>query len=284
MSLPVEFRSVLDFGLDPAAALATQGFADYVIPIPWSAAGVLTMVRQDSVDLGASRVVVADGREVGVAFVARRGWTSRLAAMAVVPDARGRGVGDACVRHLLAEARARGERSMTLEVIEQNEPAVRLYKRCGFRTDRRLVGFEGEPADGGSAGHAEATDLREIARALIAHGPADLPWQLSGETLAQLGPPAVGYRGEDAWVALSDPTAPAVAIRALITDPRSRRRGSATALLRAMVARHRGRKWRVPAIWPEESSGPFERIGLRRTSLSQLQMTIELGEDPAPGR
>ncbi len=47
--------------------------------------------------------------------------------MAIAPGARGQGIGLWCMDRLVDEARARGERSMVLEVIEQNDPAVRLY-------------------------------------------------------------------------------------------------------------------------------------------------------------
>jgi len=274
--MTADYRSVVDHGIDRTAELASQGFADYWVPLTLSGAGLLSMVRQDSVDLAASRIILDRDRPVGVALIARRGWTSRLAAMAVIPEARGLGVGGACVLHLLAEARARGERAMTLEVIEQNTGAARLYERCGFRIARRLVGYLGSPPIAASAPALEEADLREVAGALVTHGPPDLPWQLSGETLAQAGPPGVAYRGEAAWIALSDPVAPTVTIRALVTAPHARRRGAASALVRAVMARHPDRQWRVPAIWPEELGALWEGIGLQRERLSQWQMTTVL--------
>lgn len=278
--MAIAYRSVLDHGIESAAALMTRGFADYFVPISLSAPGLLGMVRQDSVDLGESRVIFIEEDPVGVALIARRGWTSRLAAMAIVPEARSRGVGEACVRHLMAEAVARGARSMVLEVIEQNERAARLYERCGFRTLRRLVGYDGTPNVEGIPAAVVECDVRDVARALMAHGPDDLPWQLSAETLAQATPPGLGYRNEASFVAITDPTAPRVAVRALVTLPEARRRGSATALLRSVFARHAGREWRVLAVWPETDAVIFERFGLARAKLSQWQMSAAL--DAAP--
>jgi ribosomal protein S18 acetylase RimI-like enzyme len=281
--MALTYRSVLEHGLDPAASLITVGFSDYVVPIVLSAAGLLAMARQDSVDLDASRVALEDGEPVGVALIARRGRASRLAAMAVVPAARGRGVGEAWVRRLLEEARARGGRSMSLEVVEQNGRAVRLYERCGFRVVRRLVGYEGKPVVEGAPAPLVETDTHEVARLLVAHGPPDLPWQLSGETLAQATPPATAYRLEGSFLVLADPAAPRVTVRALVTLPEARRRGMAWTLLRAVVARHPDREWRVPAIWPETPGGLFERLGLRRSELSQWQMSVTLGDEPPDG-
>lgn len=269
-------QSVAEFGLAPAAALATQSFAGYFVPVSLSAANVLSMIRQDSVDPALSRVLVVDGQPAGIAFIARRGWTSRLAAMGIVPEARAQGVGREAMRQLLAEAKARGDRTMTLEVIAENAPAIRLYESCGFRIDRRLVGYSGRPENATSDLALEEVDVRDAARALVTHGPPDLPWQLSGETLAQIGPPAVAYRAGDAWVALGDPAAATIGIRAVVTLPGLRRQGRATALLRSVFARHPGKAWRAAPHWPEEVSGVFEGAGLRRDSLSQWQMTLRL--------
>jgi GNAT superfamily N-acetyltransferase len=234
------------------------------------------MVRQDSVDLTLSRVMFKDGQPVGVALVARRGWTSRLAAMSIVPEARGHGCGEECVRQLLEEARTRGDKAMTLEVIEQNTPAARLYEKCGFRILRRLVGYNGQIPPGEPLKELESVDLREVASALIAHGPEDLPWQISGETLAQSGPPSVGYHMRETYAAISDPSAEKISIRAILTLPPARRWGNAAALLRAISAHHPGKTWRVSPIFPEEICGLFEKLGMERDMLTQRQMRVAI--------
>lgn len=108
--MSLSFPSVLEFGLDPSAELLSRGLADYFVPIRLNPAALLAMVRQDSVDLGVSRIVMDEGEPVGVALIARRGWTSRLAGMILIPEARARGIGEWMVRQLLYEAAARGER------------------------------------------------------------------------------------------------------------------------------------------------------------------------------
>jgi [ribosomal protein S18]-alanine N-acetyltransferase len=61
---------------------------------------------------------------------------AHLARVIVRPDARGRGLGRALVRALLARAAARGASSVTLNVYEENAPALRLYASEGFVPDR----------------------------------------------------------------------------------------------------------------------------------------------------
>ena len=174
---------------------------------------------------------------VGVALVARRGWTCRLAALAIVPEARRRGVGRWTMDRLIEEAGLRGERQMVLEVIEQNEPAVGLYRGGGFRVLRRLVGYKA--IHSGSAGPvpAHATDVREVdvreaARLVTAYGLPDLPWQVSGESLALTGPPNRAYRLGEAYTVISNPAGPQIAIRSILVKPEARGQGLAARLLR----------------------------------------------------
>lgn len=54
-----------------------------------------------------------------------------LLLIAVMPDARGKGVGHALMRHFLAQAKARGSNRLFLEMREGN-PAENLYLKHGF--------------------------------------------------------------------------------------------------------------------------------------------------------
>ncbi len=230
-----------------------------------------------------SRIFVRDGAAVGGALIARRGWTTRLAGMAITPEARRTGVGRTAVLQLLAEANARGDRAMVLEVIEQNTAAVELYRACGFQTVRRLIGFAGPPpSDAILQPGLREIDFREVAAAVTRYSLPDLPWQLSGETLAQLTPPNLAYRLNDVWIALSDPTQPIVTIRGLIAEAGpgdgtpSCREGEAT-LLRAVMAKYPGREeWRLSAVWPEELASMLAPAGLPRSPLTQWQMQREV--------
>jgi [ribosomal protein S18]-alanine N-acetyltransferase len=52
--------------------------------------------------------------------------------VALRPQVRGRGIGSALLRHVVAEARRLGARRATLEVRASNVAARRLYERLGF--------------------------------------------------------------------------------------------------------------------------------------------------------
>lgn len=80
----------------------------------------------------ASFDLVLDGEEpIGRLYVSRWEREIRLVDVALVPAARGRGIGTALLRDLLAEGERTGK---TVSIhVERFNPALRLYRRLGFR-------------------------------------------------------------------------------------------------------------------------------------------------------
>ena len=58
----------------------------------------------------------------------------------VLPEFRGRGVGSKLVVESLKTLKARGVKTVRLNVLKENKPAVKLYRRLGFKT--RSYGME----------------------------------------------------------------------------------------------------------------------------------------------
>ena len=61
--------------------------------------------------------------------------------IAVSPAARGLGLGTLLMERAEARARAMGKRRLSLGVIGENEGAIRLYERLGYRITRTMSGF-----------------------------------------------------------------------------------------------------------------------------------------------
>lgn len=264
-----------DCDLSEAAGVLNRGFADYFVKIEVGAESLTHMAAQEGIQLGTSRVVKSGNDLVAAGLVARRGWSSRLAGMAVVPEARGQGVGKFLTTRLIAESVERGERRMELEVIEANLPAVALYEKAGFRTLRRLLSYNlPKPGDGEKAG-IEEIDIREAATLVTKYGLPDLPWQVSGESIAHMSPPNKAFRLDSACAVVSDVGAQGIAIRSLLVDPERRRKGQAKRLLKALQAEFPGKDWAVPALCPEEMGQAFESVGFVRGDLSQFHMVKE---------
>ena len=275
---------IMNFDLQPASdhtlpdlvQTLNRGFEKYLVPIHLNVSQFLTMVRKDSIDLTSSRVLLVDGNPSGIALIARRGWSCRLAAMGIALEWRGLGAGTWFMNKLIREARQRGDRKMVLEVIEQNDAAVRLYEKFEFQTVRRLIGLIRREAVELEDGELDEMDVRKIGALISQHGLADLPWQLSGETIAQMTPPVRAFYKDAAYIVLSNLDADHVVIWSLLVEPESRGKNLGTKLLKQVIANHRGKTWHVPAIHPEESGVVFERASFEREELSQWQMQLPL--------
>lgn len=275
------FTPASEFPIPQLADLLTRGFEGYFVPINITAPVLLTMMRRDGIDLTESRVLLKDGEPIGVALIARRGWTSRLAAMGIVADSRHGGAGTWAMQHLIEEARLRGDKEMLLEVIEQNTAGVKLYQKVGFKIIRRLLGYRLEnpqPAEDGESEDDELVeiDIRELARLVTYHGLPDLPWQLSGASIMQHTPPARAFRLNDAYCLISNPDAEHIAISSMLVKARSRGAGLSGVMMRALFARFPNKTWHVSAIYPEEICSVFEQAGMKREEISQWQMSLTL--------
>jgi GNAT superfamily N-acetyltransferase len=276
--MPLDSKPASDYPLPDLTQLLNLSFENYLVPITFNLSQFLAMLRKDSVDLSASRVLLADNQPAGIALIARRGWSSRLAAMGIVQAQRGHGAGSWFIGKIIDEARERRDRDMVLEVIEQNEYAVRLYKKCGFQSIRRLIGLIRKDAKEAQKDILEEIDLREAGSLISQYGLSDLPWQLAGETIAQMNPPACAYRNGPSLMVISNPDAEHVVIWSLLVEPESRGKALGVDMLKNVIANHPGKTWHIPAIFPEELGRLFERADFEREELTQWQMRLMLSE------
>lgn len=276
-----DIKPASDHPLPDLVEILNLGFEGYLIPVQFNLSQFLTMLRKDNLDLTASRILVMDGQPAGIALIARRGWVSRLAAMGIAKEMRGKGAGSWFMERLIQESCERHDREMVLEVIEQNTPAVRLYQKFGFTPVRRLIGLTCQSngslhADRDATHALEEIDLREMGRLILQHGLPDLPWQLSGESIALLNPPARAYKKGQAYAAVSDPKAGHVVVWSLLVEREARGGHLAADMLKSVINQHPDRIWHIPAIMPEELGVVFERAGFQREELSQWQMRLLL--------
>jgi ribosomal protein S18 acetylase RimI-like enzyme len=110
-------------------------------PVPWDDATKRAFLEQQFTAqdahyrqnyTGTSYDVILAGEEpAGRLYVARWKEEIRIVDIALLPDHRGKGMGAALLRDLMAEADA-GAKALTIHV-ETNNPARSLYERLGFR-------------------------------------------------------------------------------------------------------------------------------------------------------
>jgi ribosomal protein S18 acetylase RimI-like enzyme len=256
-------------------------FQNYLVQMQFTPEKYEIRFRGEHLDPFASRVYHSEGMPAAVVMIARRGWTSRLAAMAVAPDFRRRGLGKEVMQVALQEAALRKDRSMILEVFEQNLAAVSLYTGLGFRPIRRLIGYDLRPESSRDRG-SDSELLQEIDPAIVARliakdGEPDLPWMLMPETFAAATLPVQAlHLDETAFTIVADPKAEKIVVRALLVRKTHRRQGWGSRILRALGALFADRPLAIQGLVPETlAPGLFLRAGWQRQTLNQFEMKIE---------
>lgn len=276
----LEFRPAIEFGYAYLADAFTRGFEKYVVPMHADAAMLELRARSESWDLNTSFVAFHANEFAGILCTARRGWCTRVAAMGVALPMRGRHIGQAMMRHCVAQARKRGDAELLLEVIDSNVAAIRLYESAGFQRLRRLVGFESVPARAGD----DALDLVEIDPAEFAavaqrEYEPQVPWQMRPQTLINYTRPYRGFTLEGrAFVLIGDPAGARVALRGIAVPDAERRRRYGSRILRALAAKYPNRIWAIGPIVPAGLADDFfVANGFTRTALAQWEMHLPLG-------
>ena len=68
----------------------------------------------------------------------RRAWINRLA---VIPDARGRGIATALIRHCEGVMRGRGRRLFCVHIDHDNPESMSLFTKVGYERQNRIFYF-----------------------------------------------------------------------------------------------------------------------------------------------
>ena len=131
-------RPASDWSYAELAEFFNAGYEGYFVPISVDEAAFRFMAESWDYDLDLSRVALLDGEPVGICAVAVRGDRGWIGGLGVAELHRSKGVGAVLMRRVIEDARILALRELWLEVLVQNEPAVRLYERLGFEHVRGL--------------------------------------------------------------------------------------------------------------------------------------------------
>ncbi len=135
---PEHAVAILEKGIDPAMAIVavSQGRPVGVAGLQYDGRNFITpqrseFVRQFGVLSGTARFVMFE------LFVQSYYQTDMyIDILAVAPDMRGKGVGTRLLGAVFQTAREKGFKSVSLEVVDTNPGARRLYERLGFAAKR----------------------------------------------------------------------------------------------------------------------------------------------------
>ncbi|KAM3512115.1 hypothetical protein MY11210_004251 [Beauveria gryllotalpidicola] len=280
----MNIRPGSDFTIAQIAQCSNEAFADYFgHPIVWTPEELAVYLPSHCISRERSLVACPKGSDTPIGF----------ALMAYRDDLPGHGVRLAapCGR-AGRRARADGIETIWLEVITKNASAIKLYARNGFQPVRPLAGWtrdaEPPPPPEGQPALVEEQTPEEVLRLLRQNGAAaaDLPWQLWHQFALATRPHSCrGFRLGSAHCAIYDPEDDddkskdndTISLLGVVVAPEARGRGDATALLRAVMARYPGRKWKAPATIPLEYGETIaRRLGFTMDTVRMDLMKLSL--------
>ena len=106
---------------------------------PWSAEEITKDVNAG----GNVYVAVAEcgGEKAGYGEIRNIAGEAQIYNIAIAPEFRREGIGEALLRHMIEKAEGDGCSLVTLEVRSDNDAAMALYKKLGFREVGRRKGY-----------------------------------------------------------------------------------------------------------------------------------------------
>ncbi|MFZ1700319.1 MAG: GNAT family N-acetyltransferase [Pyrinomonadaceae bacterium] len=168
-----------------------EAFSDYLLPFAMTEVQFRNHINLNGVDLTQTVGCFEGERMIGCSLNGFGEWNGRMtvydAGTGVVPSARRQGVSEAMFEMMTPIFRGQGIEQWLLEVITSNEPAIRLYRKLGFKPVRELallqcdngMKLSAPPPDGISLVEMPAPD-RPLLRSFWAGTPS---WQNSCDAM-----------------------------------------------------------------------------------------------------
>ena len=224
-----------------------EAFADYSVDMTSLSEDRLRVrFTKNAVDWEVSVGAFDGDRMVGFTMIGIDRWQGSLrafdAATGIVPEFRGQGLAQKMFDHALQGLKGRGVESFALEVISDNEPAIRAYQKAGFAIARRLACFRLDLAEiRGEMELSEFDSIRPIDRNLACTLASEVDWPPSWEnSFGAIGRipdelVAVGAFDGDRCIGAAVYTPAMNWIMTLVVRRSYRRRGVGSAIVRALA-------------------------------------------------
>jgi len=141
---------------------------------------------KNAVDWDVSVGAFDGDRMIGFTLIGIDEWQGGLgafdAATGIVEGYRGQGLTRAMFDHALPDLKVRGVESFVLEVLKDNEPAIRAYRKAGFEVSRELKCFELQIEDlQGRDADMVALPVRSVDRQVVSSLAESVDWPPSWE-------------------------------------------------------------------------------------------------------
>ncbi|MFC2077203.1 GNAT family N-acetyltransferase [Candidatus Bipolaricaulota bacterium] len=224
-----------------------EAFADYAMDASGTTEErLLLRMRKNAVDYEISPGLYDGDRLVGFTLIGIDEWGGRLTAYdagtGIVPEFRKQGWARKMFDHALPKLRERGVQQFALEVLQENEPAIKAYRKSGFEIERELRCFAAKTERLAGIKPTSGFEIRPIDRATFSDLQPSADWLPSFENrftamdAIESNVQLFGAFDDEACIGGLAHSPPLNWLLSLVVDRESRRRGVGTALIRHLAS------------------------------------------------
>ena len=267
-----------------------DAFADYAMDASGTTEErLLLRMRKNAVDYQISPGLYDGDRLVGFTLVGVDEWggclTAYDAGTGIVPEFRKQGWARKLFDHALPALREKGVKRFSLEVLQENEPAIKAYRKSGFEIERELRCFAVKTETLADPEATSGFEIRPIDRATFSDLEPSADWLPSFENrftaidAIESDVRIFGAFDDEACIGALAYSPPLDWLLSLVVDRVSRRRGVGTMLIRRLAARLPLSVTRLSALNVDGQDAAtqafFESLGFTRL-IDQYEMARSL--------
>lgn len=142
----MEFKTLKDIEHTEIMACINEAFSDYAIPIHLTENTLKKFFESSDISTTLSYCALVQNKVIGFILNSANYYRGEKvvfdAGTGIIPEFRGKGVFTALYAHTENELKKNNIKKYYLEVLQQNEQAISLYKKTGFSIVRPLSVFE----------------------------------------------------------------------------------------------------------------------------------------------
>ncbi len=135
--------SLDNINLNLIVSLYNQVYSDYYFNIYYDKVSLKKYLKSLPVNLKLSQIIKFEDKYVGLAIVSVVNGAAWISSFGVIKKYRKLGLGEKLLMSILSQLKNQGVKSVGLEVLDYNLPAIGLYKKHGFKLISKLTSLEG---------------------------------------------------------------------------------------------------------------------------------------------
>ena len=183
----MEFKTLKDTKIEEIVECLSKSFENYYVEMPSNTEFWTKRFKNARVVKAHSWGAFIDDKLIGFVINGIDNDKGILTAFntgtGILPEHRGNQIVDKLYNYGIKELKKRGVRRCSLEVIDKNERAIRVYEHIGFKTTHRLYCYKGQLLN------SKEIRIQEVKLKDIYHYDADLnySWDNTNKTIGMSG-------------------------------------------------------------------------------------------------